>query len=227
MSGHTAAAAPQGTHAHTQLQKYRSRHCEEWGRCGADGAVCVMVAAVLCNHTSVCGCPSPRAVRRSALQSGRLARQGTPLHRQQQGLQCVMLSASRWYLVFASSHCCSRRSWYTLSYDVHVWCRCRTHTSRAGLAFPALCCSLLLCYRLIPHAQSNYVNCTSITCCHLLPALSLALHCHPDCLPACINTILCNVTDMPELMGINPAMFNNMDPAQLAQLQKMAAQVSL
>lgn len=31
--------------------------------------------------------------------------------------------------------------------------------------------------------------------------------------------------DMPELMG--PALFQNMDPAQLAQLQKMAAQVSL
>jgi hypothetical protein len=30
-------------------------------------------------------------------------------------------------------------------------------------------------------------------------------------------------TDMPELMG--PALFQNMDPAQLAQLQKMAAQV--
>jgi hypothetical protein len=30
-------------------------------------------------------------------------------------------------------------------------------------------------------------------------------------------------TDMPELMGAS--MFNNLDPAQLAQLQKMAAQV--
>lgn len=40
----------------------------------------------------------------------------------------------------------------------------------------------------------------------------------PTYLPAC----LC-AADMPELMG--PALFQNMDPEQLAQLQKMAAQV--
>lgn len=34
-----------------------------------------------------------------------------------------------------------------------------------------------------------------------------------------------SLAEMPELMGgINPAIFNQMDPAQLAQLQKMAAQ---
>jgi hypothetical protein len=31
--------------------------------------------------------------------------------------------------------------------------------------------------------------------------------------------------EMPELMGINPNIFNQMDPASLASFQKMAAQV--
>eukprot|EP00879_Flechtneria_rotunda_P000235 GHRR01000313.1.p1 GENE.GHRR01000313.1~~GHRR01000313.1.p1 ORF type:complete len:165 (+),score=54.70 GHRR01000313.1:183-677(+) len=33
-----------------------------------------------------------------------------------------------------------------------------------------------------------------------------------------------SLAEMPELMGISPALFNQMDPASLAQLQKMAAQ---
>lgn len=46
----------------------------------------------------------------------------------------------------------------------------------------------------------------------------------PACLCACcMHTVPTATTDMPELMG--PALFQNMDPAQLAQLQKMAAQV--
>jgi hypothetical protein len=54
--------------------------------------------------------------------------------------------------------------------------------------------------------------------------LSHALDCfsHRCCCCCC-----CLHVDMPELMGggLNMNMFNNMDPAQLAQLQKMAAQV--
>ena len=54
---------------------------------------------------------------------------------------------------------------------------------------------------------------------------TFVLFCFVLCCACVVPVVLCVALDMPELMGAS--LFNNMDPAQLAQLQKMAQQVGL